>query len=47
MKVIKEIFIHLQSKSDRYPLLDHQTVMEHFIKKLNIQLRSIDITMFE
>ena len=47
MALIKEVFIHLQGKSVRYPYLDHPTVLNHLIARLDLPMRPIDTATYD
>lgn len=42
MPLIKEIYVHLQGQSSKYPFLDHYTIRQHFVKKANLPMDPLD-----
>ena len=47
VELLKEIFVHLQGKSNVYPYVDHYTIRVHFIQHLGISLNAFDNASYE
>ena len=42
ISLIKEIYVHLQGKTNSYPFLDHYTIRKHFIEKMGLANNAFD-----